>query len=89
MKRLINCLGPSFKFGSNKRKAEQVFAIADELLKLTDDIQINTKKALTTSPLVRKTICLVTRHAGRTRFGAVKARLVRVSTLHELFGELS
>ena len=88
MQGLINFLGLPFKFSSDERKTEQIFAIADEVLNLTDSIQINVKKALPASPLVRKTICLIARHARRAGFAAVTARPVRIPTVHELLSKL-
>ena len=84
MKRLINIVCIMFKLRGDKRETEHVFTLTNDVFQVPDDIHVDIKKALPSTPQMWKAKCLIVRHAGGPKFIVIKARLVRISAFHEL-----
>ena len=72
MKRLINVVCVMLKLGGDKRETEHVFTLANDVLKLLNDIHVDIKKALPSTPQMWKAKCLIARHARGPRCIVIK-----------------
>jgi hypothetical protein len=89
MKRLVNNVCIMFEFGGDKRETEDVFTLTNDGLQLSNDIHVDVKKTLPSTPQMWKAKCLIARHAGGPRFIAIEARSVRIAAFHKLLKQLS
>ena len=63
---------------------EDVFTLTNDVFQLSNNIHVDAKKTLPSTPQMRKAKCLIVRHAGGPNLFAIEARSVQILAFYKL-----